>query len=118
MDQNNLDLNELINSKRGIEKEIINDLIYTMNQKLNFVHNTNITGYFGVITQNKSNGIRWSYLDLVKKEYVNTRVIYAKTLDELEEKVKSENSLWYIFDKELVNESQKRDSRFIDSHNS
>lgn len=110
LDHKNLDLNELINSKKGIERDIIRDLVYTMNQKLNFVHNTNITGHFGVITQNKSDGTRWSYLDLVKKEYVNTRVIYAKTLDELEEKVKSENSLWYIFDEVLAKESQKRDN--------
>lgn len=110
LDHKNLDLNELINSKKGIERDIIMDLVYTMNQKLNFVHNTNITGHFGVITQNKSDGTRWSYLDLVKKEYVNTRVIYAKTLDELEEKVKSENSLWYIFDEVLAKESQKRDN--------
>ena len=110
LDQNNLDLNELINSKKGIERDIIRDLVYTMNQKLNFVHDTNFTGYFGVITQNKSDGTRWSYLDLVRDEYVNTRVIYAKTLDELEEKVKSENSLWYIFDEVLAKESQKRDN--------
>ncbi|WP_296853731.1 tetratricopeptide repeat protein [uncultured Methanobrevibacter sp.] len=111
LDQNDVDLKELINSKIGIEREIIRDLVHTMNQKLNFAHNTNITGYFGVVTQNKSNGIRWSYLDLVRKEYVNTRVIYAKTLDELEEKVKSENSLWYIFDEMRAIESQKRDLR-------
>lgn len=110
LDQNKIDLNELLNSKEGIEKDIINDLVYTMINYLNFSYSQNTTGYFGVIAQNKLNGIRWSYLDLVRREYVKKRVIYANTLEELEQKVKLENLLWYIFDEELARYSQQRDN--------
>ena len=34
--------------------------------------------------------------------FIKSRVIYADLLDELEEKVKSEDSLWVIFDEELA----------------
>ena len=110
LDQNKIDFREILNSRDDIEKDIINDLVYTMIEKLNFVHSQNTTGYFGVITQKRSDGVRWSYLDLVRREYFKKNVIYARTLDELEQLVKSEDLLWYIFDDELAKYSQERDS--------
>ena len=103
---------DLIPIRDYLEHEIVRELVLRMKTQLNYTYRNNDTGYFGVIRQNRS-GCMWSYLNLVENRYVYSRVIYAGSLDELEAKVASANSLWYEFDSNLAVKSRQRDSRFI-----
>ena len=81
---------------------IIRMSIQKMKDALTFARMNNYaTGYFGVIHPEYK---KWSYVNLVKLEYLGEdgcKVVHAGSLKELEEKVKrDENGIWCIFDGE------------------
>lgn len=97
------------------EQMIIDRLFSVIKNSLNYVRFTNETGYFGVIRNTKCRGSNWSYLNLNENNFIESQVIYASSIDELEGKVKSRNAPWYVFDSALADTTRKRDSK-ISSH--
>ena len=92
----------LLNSYDMIGRMIIRMSIQKMKDALTFARMNNYaTGYFGVIHPEYK---KWSYVNLVKLEYLGEdgcKVVHAGSLKELEEKVKrDENGIWCIFDGE------------------
>ena len=96
------------NSKVGIERQLIDSVIHHMKNALKIAERRNNTGYFGVIRGNRTNS-NWRYLDLFKMGLIGSEVIYADSLDELEKKVKNENSFWFIFDEDLSEKTREED---------
>ena len=66
----------------------------------------NETGVFGVRVGNFSDGITWFYKDLFKSQFVKVNPIFADSIFDLMDKVKSKNELWHIFDKRKLLEVQ------------
>ena len=107
----NINIEELFDSKNDIEKDIIKILINIIDDNLNYVNKHNDTGFFGVVRNRKSDNINWSYVDLVRAEFEGWKIIYAKTLEELEKLVSDKNSLWYVFDDALAKQSRILDKK-------
>ena len=59
----------------------------------------NEIGVFGVRIGNFSEGISWFYKDLFKSKFVKVTPIYSSSVDDLKDKVKLREELWFIFDK-------------------
>ncbi|MBQ7928777.1 MAG: hypothetical protein IJ287_08580 [Methanobrevibacter sp.] len=108
IDNNTFDLSNALRCCSDTEKEIIKRLTFTMSRQMGWIRRNNDTGYFGVII-NRKHGYNWSYLDLIENQYRYSEVIYARTLGELESKVKSKGRLWYVFDEDLARKTQGTD---------
>ena len=94
-DKGELDVDIIITAaNNSTEEKIIKRIFSLFKSKLKYAHKKNIK-YFGVV---RSRWHKWSYVDLVKANYVGWNIIHADSLDQLEKKVKESNSLWYKFD--------------------
>ena len=62
----------------------------------------NEIGVFGVRVGYFSDGISWFYEDLFKSNFVKVNPIYASSVDDLKDKVKLNEELWFIFDKQKL----------------
>ena len=98
-------------SPDGTEQMIIDRLFSVIRRSLSYVRRNNSTGFFGVIRNTKRWNSNWSYLNLNENNFIESKVIYATSLEELEEKVKSANSPWYVFDDGLAQKARKSDIR-------
>lgn len=115
-----LNVDELIYYNDVIGRMIIRMSVQKMRDALLFARMSNYaTGYFGVIHPEYK---RWSYVNLVEMEYLGSDdcdVIHARSLKELEEKVRAdENNIWCIFDEESAHRVHDMDRKLMKSYNS
>lgn len=113
---NVLDLNSFLDSKNPMERAIVKLLIPFINNKLHSDVELNDTGIFGVKTAYDENGNNWIYDDELRSYFDYPNRIYAKTLEELKEKVIENKGIWFVLDEGLEKISLIRDKE-IQSEN-
>ena len=96
------------------EQMIIDRICSVIRRSLSYVRRNNSTGFFGVIRNTKRWNSNWSYLNLNENSFIESKVIYAASIEELEEKVKSANSSWYVFDESLAQKTRQCDIHDMD----
>lgn len=107
---NTLDINLFLDSKNPMERAIVKLLIPFINNKLHFDVELNDTGIFGVKTAYDENGNNWIYDDELRSYFDYPKRIYAKTLEELKEKVIENKGIWFVLDENLEKRSLIRDN--------
>lgn len=109
IDNNTFDMANALKNRNDNEIDIIRTLVGEMTRQLRWVRRNNTTGYFGVI-KNRKGGYNWSYLNLIENRYRYSQVIYARSLEELEDKVRAKGHIWYVFDEAMAEKTQRDDS--------
>ncbi|WP_407411100.1 hypothetical protein [Methanobrevibacter sp.] len=109
IDNDTFDMENVLKNRNDEEISIIRSLVEVMKRQLRWVKLNNTTGYFGVI-KNRKGGYNWSYLNLIENRYNYSNVIYARSLEELEAKVRQSGHIWYIFDEEMAEKTLRDDA--------
>lgn len=109
IDNDTFDMENVLKNRNDEEISIIRSLVDVMTRQLRWVRLNNTTGYFGVI-KNRKGGYYWSYMNLIENRYRYSHVIYARSLEELEAKVRERGHIWYIFDEEMAGKTQRQDN--------
>lgn len=109
IDNNTFDIADALRHRSDDEKGIIENLVGEITRQLWWVRMNNTTGYFGVI-KNRKGAYNWSYLNLIENRYKYSNVIYARSLEELEAKVREKGHIWYIFDEEMAEKTLRDDA--------
>ena len=89
------------------ENIIIKKLLIVFLNHLNREKN-NDSGIFGVGRSYFSDDINLYYKNLVKKEFTNSNLIYARTLVDLKNKVTENKGIWYVYDEQKKNKFIKK----------
>ena len=109
IDNNTFDIADALRHRSDDEIAIIENLVNKIRGQLRWVRLNNNTGYFGVI-KNSKGAYNWSYLNLIENRYKYSHVIYARSLEELEAKVREKGHIWYIFDEEMAEKTLRDDA--------